>query len=74
MPKSLYKVAVIRAGREIDYREFWTNNVKTNSRGETLDSEVVGIYRHIEANNLNEAIRIVQNEFPNLTIAREHCA
>ena len=74
MPKHLYKVAVVRKDRESDYHDFWNKNLKINSRGDALDSEVVGIYRHIEAKNLNDAIAIVQKEFPGLTIAREHCA
>ena len=74
MTKNLYKVAFIREGREEDYREFWNRSILTNSQGEALTPEVVGIYQHLEAKTLEDAIAQARNNHPKLIIAREHCA
>ena len=71
---SMYKVALIREGREYDYRDFWHSGTQTNQRGEVLNSEIVGIYVHIEAKNLEDAIAMARKKYPKLTVAREHCA
>lgn len=72
MPKNQYTVSVIREGREKDYRNFWDRNIKVNSQGEDLHSNLVGFSVDVEAKNLNEAIQIVQSKHPKLTIARDH--
>ena len=74
MPKSTYSVAVIREGREKDYRDFWDGEIKVNSDGEELHSELVGFTETVEAKNLNEAIAIVQKKHPTRKIARDYSA
>ena len=74
MSKSTYKVTVIRAGRERDYRDFWDRGIKVNSDGEELHSALVGFTEVVEAKNLDEAIAIVRKKHPALTVARNHSA
>lgn len=70
--KSTYTIAMIRQGRERDYRDFWEKNLKNNSKGEALDSDVVGFIETVDAKSLEEAISIAQRIHPGLTIVREY--
>jgi hypothetical protein len=72
LAKFTYSVVLIREGRDRDYRDFWERGILKNSQGEDLSSDLVGFVEVVEAKNLNEAISIVQNKHPKLTIAREN--
>ncbi|EHH2456243.1 hypothetical protein BBM21_20555 [Vibrio parahaemolyticus] len=72
MAKSIYSISVINEGRESDYRDFWNNELKTNSNGEELHSDLVGFTEIVEARNLSEAISIVKQKYPDNSIAKEH--
>ncbi|MGA3281593.1 MAG: hypothetical protein ABSD50_11480 [Smithella sp.] len=72
MTKSTYSIAVIRKGREKDYRDFWDHGVKINSKGEKLHGDLVGFNEEVEAKNLNDAISIVQKMRPGLILAKDH--
>lgn len=68
MSKATYSVVVIQMGREKDYFDFWTHDLKTNSAGEELHSSLVGFTEMVEAKNKQEAISIVKKKHPGLTI------
>lgn len=51
---------MIREGRDRDYREFWDRNQRVNESGEVLHSDLVGFTETVDANNLNDAISIVE--------------
>lgn len=68
MPKSTYKVFVIKSGREQDYYDFWYRDIQTNSEGEELDSYIVCLAVLIDADNLEVAVSKVQSLYPNLRI------
>lgn len=74
MSKSTYSVTVICEGREKDYYDFWDREIKVNSDGEKLHPGLVGFTEVVEAKNRNEAIAIVQEKHPALSIARDHSA
>ena len=68
MAKSIYSVSVIREGREKDYIDFWTRGKKINSSGERLHPGLVGFTETVEANNMKEAVSLVQTKHPGLKI------
>ncbi|MDP3087649.1 MAG: hypothetical protein Q8M99_05620 [Methylotenera sp.] len=69
MAKNIYSIVVIREGRNKDYHDFWGKNVLTNSAGESLHPDLISFTELVEAKNLNDAISIIQKQFPNLTVA-----
>ena len=68
MSKATYSVVVIRMGREKDYFDFWTRDLKTNAAGEDLHSDLVGFTEMVVAKNEQEAISMVQKKHPGLSI------
>ena len=63
---------MINKGREFDYRDFWNKNLKENTKGEELNSLLMGFDVFVDAKNLNEAISIVSKQYPENSIAREN--
>ncbi|WP_017223505.1 hypothetical protein [Moritella dasanensis] len=72
MAKNIYSVTVIRKGRESDYYDFWENDLKVNSQGEELHSDLVGFTENVEAKNLKSAISMVKENHPDNHIVSEH--
>ena len=70
--KYTYSVSVVREGRERDYRDFWDRSKRVNESGEALHSDLVGFTEMVDANNLNDAVLIVEKKYPNLKVVREY--
>jgi len=70
--KYTYSVSVIREGRERNYRDFWDKNKRVNESGEALHSDLVGFSEIVDANNLNDAVLIVEKKYPSLKVVREY--
>ena len=68
MSKATYSVVVIHKGREKDYFDFWTRDLKTNANGEELHSALVGFIETVEARNKQEAVSMVEKMHPGLQI------
>jgi len=71
MSKATYSVAVIRKGRDKDYFDFWIHGLKTNSSGEELHSDLVGFVETVDAKNKQEAVLLVKEKHPGLSIDTE---
>jgi hypothetical protein len=68
MSKASYEVVAILPDRYNDYMDFWTKEVKVNSRGEQLHSAMLAITEVVNAANKGEAERLVQKKYPKHTI------
>jgi hypothetical protein len=68
MAKATYLVVVIRKGREKDYFDFLSRDLKINANGEELHSDLVGFTEMVEARNKQEAVSIVEKKHPGLSI------
>ena len=61
MARSQYKISIVERGAEAQWRSFWVDGIGTNPGRTALK----------EARNLEEAIRLVQDENPGCTVMRE---
>ncbi len=66
-----YTCVLIHKGREKDYYDFWKRSVDKNDKGELLDTQLVGFTEIIDAKNSQEALRLIQQKHPTLTLDRE---
>lgn len=71
MSKATYSVVVIREGRNKDYYDFWRDGLKSNNSGEELHSDLVGFTQTVEAINKQEAVSLVKEMYPRLSIDAE---
>ena len=68
MSKSSYSVVAVLPGRYNDYWDFWTKEVKVNSRGEELHPAMLAITEVVSAANKSDAEQEVREEYPDHTI------
>lgn len=63
MSKASYSVVAVLPGRYSDYMDFWTKEVKVNSRGEQLHSGMLAITGVVSAANKNDAEQQVREKY-----------
>ncbi len=68
MSKASYSVVAILPERYTDYKDFWTREVKVNSRGEQLHSGMLAITDVVSAANKSDAEQQVREKYPKHTI------
>lgn len=68
MSKASYSIVAVLPGRYNDYWDFWTREVKVNSRGEQLHSGMLAITEVVSAVNKSDAEQQVREKYPKRTI------
>lgn len=68
MSKASYSVVAILPGRYNNYMDFWTKEVKVNSRGEQLHSGMLAVIEVVSAANKSDAEQQVRKKYPKHTI------
>lgn len=68
MSKTSYSIVAVLPGRHNDYLDFWTREVKVNSRGEQLHSAMLAITEVVSAANKSAAEQQVREKYPEHTI------
>jgi len=64
MGKSSYTVTAILPGRERDYFDFWTRDVRTNAADEDLHPGMLAITVSVDAPNKADAEAQVRERYP----------
>jgi len=66
MGKSIFKMAIVKRGKEALWRDYWINSEKKGTAGSAPSG--LGCIEVVEATSADDAVKIVHRKHPDCTV------